>query len=639
LFNDVTVRSRYFDLRDDVDVTADDIVVVACMRNEAARLPYFLKYYRGLGVNRFLLIDNNSTDGTEQLLREQPDVTYFHTTGSYRGSSAGRLWMQEVADNYAVGHWVLTVDVDELLTFPAAEVLDLRDLCNYMDKNGHEGLFSIMLDMYSDLPLAQTVYEEGADFLDACPFFETDTYRLAPGANPPFLGVFGGPRGRMFKEGGGTGNGPMMKKIPLVKWRPGFSYIYSTHSHRFIQLSDVTGALLHFKFFDTFEQVAARDSQRGDRRQQSDYSTYSAHVESDLSFYGHHSHRLRSARDLVQLGVMSVSSTFRTFYAYTLKERGAHSGRADLLPPPAAPEGKLTLRSVAALWPFLQNPGLARYFGLADLAPRKDRRAFVHEMCKHVRVVDIRPDHLLLRIDEAALHRWHSNDLGIGVFVGGLLVSTMRLDGSDSAVVVDAASLEPSICRVPVNITGAAVAAGQADIASVEVVLFDASEESRDGRSVVPPVDATVVRARGTQIFSSPWYTSGATASWRVGIDGVTDKLTDGTLRGWIYDVERKTFEVPITVYANGRLVSYTIPSGRRPDLDRMPEAHPSSRGKGFQQPIPFGYFADTGAKVLRIEAFVAGTNLRLRRTPLIQPVHLRSAAWDARARTWMLAP
>jgi hypothetical protein len=638
LLNDVTVKSRYFDKRA-ISLNRDDIVVVACMRNEAARLTYFLKYYRGLGVNHFFLIDNNSTDGTEEILQDEPDVSYFKTAASYRGSSAGRLWMQEVADDYAVDHWVLTVDVDELLTFPAAEVLDLRDLCSYMDKSGHEGMFSIMLDMYSDLPLSKTVYEEGADFLDTCPFFETDTYRLAPGANPPFLGVFGGPRGRMFKESGGSGNGPMMKKIALVKWRRGFSYIYSTHSHRFIQLSDITGALLHFKFFDTFEEVAARDSRRGDRRQQADYSTYTAHVESDLSFYGHHSHRLRSPRDLVQLGVMCASSRFDTFCRYTLKERGAYSGSADLLPSPAAPEGKLTLRSVAALWPFLQNPGIARYFGLADLAPRKDRKALIHEMRKHVHVVDIKADHVLLRIDEAALHGWHRSELGLAIFVGERVVATVRVDGSDPALAVDGESLEPSMCRLPVDIAGAAAAAGMGqDIASVAVVLFDGSDPGLSVGSA-STVDAAVIRARGTQIFSSSWYRSGATASWRIGFNGVTDKLEDGMLRGWVYDVERRTFEVPVTIFVNDRLVSYTVPSRRRVDLDRMPETHPSSRGKGFLQQIPFGYFADIGATDLRIEAFIAGTNLRLRRTPIVLPIHFSSAAWDARARTWLLAP
>lgn len=631
--NDATVSSAYFDKRP-IAIGDEDIVVVSCMRNEAARLPYFLKYYRGLGVNHFFLIDNNSTDDTEAFLQEQPDVSYFKTTTSYRGSAAGRLWMQELADSYALDRWVLTVDVDELLTFPAAEVLDLRDLCRYMDRNGHEGLFAILLDMYSDLPLAKTVYEEGTDFLDTCPFFETDTYRLAPGQNPPFLGVFGGPRGRMFQEGGGVGNGPMMKKVALVKWRQGFSYIYSTHSHRFIQLSDVTGALLHFKFFDTFEEVASRDSQRGDRRQQADYSTYMAHIEGDLSFYGPHSHRLRSPRDLVQLGVTCTSPRYDAFYRYTLKERGVHSGSADLLPAPAAPEGKLTLRSVAALWPFLQNPGIARYFGHPESAPRRDRRALVQEMRKHVHVVDIRSDHVKLRIDEPALHRWHSSGLGIAVFVGERLVSTVMVDGSDPTLVVDVESLEPSMCRVAADVAGAAAADSGGGCAPIAVFLFDASEEGRSGEAA-SAVGHTVIQSRGARIFSTSWYPDGADAFWDVGFNGVTDKLDRGMLRGWVYDAERGTFEVPLTIYVNGRLVSYTIPNRRRADLDRIDGVVASSRGKGFLKQLPFGYFADVGASVVRIEAFIAGTNIRLRRTPLVLPIQARSAVWDARCRMW----
>ena len=34
------------------------------MRNEKIRLPFFLRYYRNLGVNHFLIVDNDSTDGT-----------------------------------------------------------------------------------------------------------------------------------------------------------------------------------------------------------------------------------------------------------------------------------------------------------------------------------------------------------------------------------------------------------------------------------------------------------------------------------------------------------------------------------------------------------------------------------------------
>ena len=45
-----------------------DILLVCTFRNEQIRLPYFLKYYRDLGVSHFLFIDNGSEDGAAEYL-------------------------------------------------------------------------------------------------------------------------------------------------------------------------------------------------------------------------------------------------------------------------------------------------------------------------------------------------------------------------------------------------------------------------------------------------------------------------------------------------------------------------------------------------------------------------------------------
>ena len=53
---------------------ADRIRVLTVIRNERWRLPWFLDYYRGLGVDEFYFVDNDSTDGSLEYLRDQPDV-------------------------------------------------------------------------------------------------------------------------------------------------------------------------------------------------------------------------------------------------------------------------------------------------------------------------------------------------------------------------------------------------------------------------------------------------------------------------------------------------------------------------------------------------------------------------------------
>jgi len=56
-------------------IKRNDIVVLSTMRNEYARLPYFLDYYRQMGVAHFLIVDNDSTDDTRMFLQNQPDVS------------------------------------------------------------------------------------------------------------------------------------------------------------------------------------------------------------------------------------------------------------------------------------------------------------------------------------------------------------------------------------------------------------------------------------------------------------------------------------------------------------------------------------------------------------------------------------
>src|SRR5688572_19386726 len=107
------------------------------MRNEALRLPYFLEYYRRLGIDRFLIVDNGSEDGTTDLLRVSPDVSVFYTEERYSESRCGLDWLNQLLETYAVGHWTLTVDADELFAYPLCEEIALRELGAYLDRR-HE---------------------------------------------------------------------------------------------------------------------------------------------------------------------------------------------------------------------------------------------------------------------------------------------------------------------------------------------------------------------------------------------------------------------------------------------------------------------------------------------------------------------
>lgn len=638
--NSVNVESHYFDKRDIV-IGSDEVVVVACMRNEIERLVYFLKYYRKLGVRRFLLVDNNSTDETEEYLRAQPDVEYFKTSTSYRGSSAGRLWLQELADTYAVDRWVLTVDVDELLFYPGIEAMNLRDLGAYLDDNDYRGLFTVMLDMYSDRPLAQTVYRPGTDFLQTCPYFEVDTYRFMPAMFPPFINIHGGPRGRLFDTTGKKGPGPAMKKVPLVKWHRGFSYVYSTHSHRDVPLADITGLLLHFKFFASFNQVAATEAIRGDRRQHKDYRTYLNTVDEDLCFYGTQSLRYGGASEFVRMGVMSSTNQYAEFVGdrpgVTTPGGIPPEDLVDaLLPQPSEVTGT-SLRAMATVWPLVNNPLVPSYFTQDEFIHQEGtvpghRAEFVQSMRKHVRVLDVATDHLVLKLDEVALHRWERSGLAVAIFVGDQAVDTVLIDGSDPALQVAVDSLEPGVFRLAAGIEEAAE--GQLDdgSATVTVYLIDGTDEARlDARA-----DGGRAHPKDALIHSFPWYPGGisATESERFHA-GLTD-LRESYLRGWCYDALTDRFDVPVNIYINGRIARQTTPTELRSDLDRLRRRPTGRGGRGFRRDLPLSYFEQNGERSVTIEARIAGTNISLSRSPISLNAGVHDAHWNKNVEAWV---
>lgn len=72
-------------------VRPGDILAFAAMRNEAIRLPAFLDHHRKLGVARFFIVDNGSSDDTKAILTAAGDVVPFYTTASFQKANCARL--------------------------------------------------------------------------------------------------------------------------------------------------------------------------------------------------------------------------------------------------------------------------------------------------------------------------------------------------------------------------------------------------------------------------------------------------------------------------------------------------------------------------------------------------------------------
>jgi hypothetical protein len=335
----------------DIPEGRDEIRLFCVLRDEVLRLPYFIDYYRRLGVDRFFMINNNSIDESESFLLQQPDCHVFYTGASYGASRAGVTWLNSLMDAYGEGRWIVLADTDELLVYPHCEQAKLPKFCTWLDQQGSEGVYTLLLDMYSKLPIKDVAYKQGEDFLNACPCFDKDyafvsrigVPVLRP-AFPPFEHI-GGPRLRLcFAEQNTGAVWPRLKvkllrrllslahsrgllkniklpipatqafKVPLVKWRKGDAFVTS-HRLNAIKLSPVRGALLHFKYFQDFSKRVQDAVQRGEHFNGSaEYKRYAELLaaKSDLTLAYKGSTIYHDSDDLLKLGLIKTIADWKS---------------------------------------------------------------------------------------------------------------------------------------------------------------------------------------------------------------------------------------------------------------------------------------------------------------------------------------
>ncbi len=287
---------------------------MSTLRNERVRLPYFLDYYRALGANHFLVVDNDSDDGSRDYLAEQSDVSLWTTTASYKRSRFGVDWLNWLARRHAHGHWVLTVDPDEFFIYPFADTRNLRALTDWLDASSIRSFGAMLLDMYPKGPLDSKPYREGQDPFEIASWFDSGNYMITK--NPKFgnLWIQGGPRARAFFPDN-PARAPALNKIPLVKWHRSYTYVSSTHNllpRGLNQIFDewggekASGILLHAKFLDTFSNKAEEELERKQHYAAShEYKAYAAKLKDNPDLWCKWSEQYINWRQLEILGLMS----------------------------------------------------------------------------------------------------------------------------------------------------------------------------------------------------------------------------------------------------------------------------------------------------------------------------------------------
>jgi glycosyltransferase involved in cell wall biosynthesis len=294
----------------DESIRLANVVCFATMRNEVLRIESFLNHYRSIGVEYFIIVDNASDDGTIDILKSQVDVAVFYTDDEFGKSSCGINWLHVLLDRYRPNRWALTVDADELFVYPHYENRGMRELCRCLDDQRRAAVIAIMVDMYSERSIRDTLHVPAQPLIESCGYFDGGPYEIMRHRDVfPFVRFRGGARKRFFWENNSSCPPPSITKVPLVKWNGKCRYSGLVHEMNPPPglLSEVSGALLHFKYMSDFHVKARIEVERGQHFDGArEYVQYAQIMDRDqsASLYYEGSVRYEGSNTLLTLGLI-----------------------------------------------------------------------------------------------------------------------------------------------------------------------------------------------------------------------------------------------------------------------------------------------------------------------------------------------
>jgi len=281
-------------------------IVICVVKNERDRIPDFLRHYRAAGIERFVFIDNQSDDGTFELLLRQPDLDLYRRPGAFDWMRK-QGWINKIIENCGHERWYIYADADEHIVFDGIEQRSFTDLTREMRHRGVRRVRGFLLDMYPEGAVLESQYTPGESLAAAYPFFDREGYREE--RYREVISFKGGPRMRAFASADPKFL-PELTKYPLFWTMPG-EYMVNPHhiwpysgnfeSERYL-------AILHYKFLPGIMGKVREAIKRANYWDGSlEYRCYAKILEVDpkLSLVGPSTARFRDSAELAALGLIT----------------------------------------------------------------------------------------------------------------------------------------------------------------------------------------------------------------------------------------------------------------------------------------------------------------------------------------------
>ena len=263
-----------------------DPMLICVEKNDLKKLKVLFKHYREIGVKKFIIIDNESTDGTIEYLKKQKDVDLYicHTKYSTLNKEA---WTNRILAHYGFDKWYLYVDSDELFIYENCENKKINEFIKELEENNQNRVPALMTEMYSKDNIFSKIDTE--NIIEEYCYYDYDTYFTK---NEIFSNTIrGGVRERGF------GLDPLLTKHPLFKLKKGDIQAWSHWQFPYKENYNLNnmGALLHYKFLsDDLKKYAEIDFSGS-----LEYKTYLDGYEKNkkINFYSEHSKKYTTSTE------------------------------------------------------------------------------------------------------------------------------------------------------------------------------------------------------------------------------------------------------------------------------------------------------------------------------------------------------
>ena len=321
---------------EEIHYEQDELVVLCLLRNAKSYIRSFVEHYSSIGAKHIVFLDNGSTDGTVEALKEYDNVTVLRSDVPFQRYQL--LMRQYLIERFGRRRWSLLVDIDELFDYPFSDVVGLKALLRYLNENRYTAVVAHMLDMFPEEPISEATGDEEVPLKELHRFYDlTDInsydYQDAKGVNNAVSNqdiqiLQGGVQKRLFNLH------PILIKHPLVFYDGQLIPVdLSEHWAGNARVADISGVLYHYKLSKSLYDLVRRETV--EPRYINRHGKYHKYLKvldasPELLIRNDSSRELKSVNDLIGTHLANISEEYVTFMQSELRSREGYSQDVEL---------------------------------------------------------------------------------------------------------------------------------------------------------------------------------------------------------------------------------------------------------------------------------------------------------------------